>query len=371
LHPPVHSLLELALARPELGLSPGAWRALSEAREAELCAALDLLAPHKLTSLLAHQAKLLGLLEQLPPVTRERLVTGQRETRATNALLFVTAASVLRALAARAELPLLLKGLLFADSYYPDPATRPMSDIDLVCAPGQQAALFEALEGLGFHPSDEHRPSPDGVTYMDRRGLVCDAHTRLRMFDGMPWEQLTVRRELSKLRGLPVRSLEPNAMLAHLAVHMHGHLRELGLVLLWLLDMAFVLRRHAAELDPERVRALCRDDAAFVLLLRALQLLSRHGEQLPAAWARRAGGLLPLSLGSVLRQRRITPWGLPGPKGFLRVLAHRVALRRYDRFPQPRATDLLLWPLDELSLRAAPRQFARARGRALRLARRR
>jgi hypothetical protein len=149
-------------------------------------------------------------------------------------------------------------------------------------------------------------------------------------------------------------------MLAHLAVHMHGHLREIGLVLLWLLDIAFVLRRHAAQIEVEGVRALCRDEAAFCLLLRSLKLLERHGERLPPAWALRASGLLPLGLSTVLRQRRITPWGIPRPKGFMRVVAHRAALRRYERFPLPHVSDLLLWPLDELSLRAAP-HFVRRR----------
>jgi hypothetical protein len=359
-----HRLLEALLARPEVGLSAAARAELSAANDAELCAALDQLAPHKVAALLAHQLGALALLERLPPVTRERLLAAEREVRTLNTLLFVTAALVLRAVQARGETPLVLKGLLFADSYYPHPATRPMSDIDLVAAPGHEAPLFEALEGLGFRVSTEHAASPDGVTFMDARGLICDAHTRLRIFDGIPWTELTVKRELVKLHGVSVLTLSPSAMLAHLAVHMHGHLREIGLVLLWLLDIAFVLRRHASDCQSEsevdRVRALCRDDAAFCLLLRTLKLLERHGEQLPGAWAQRASGLLPLSLSAVLRQRRITPWGIPRPKGFLRVLAHRAALRRYERFPLPHASDLLLWPLDELSLRAAP-HFVRRR----------
>jgi hypothetical protein len=347
------------LARAERGLSSAARADVLAAGEAQLCAALDLLAPHKVAALLAHQLKVHGLLDRLPPVTRERLLAAQRETRNLSTLLFVTAASILRATQARGESPLVLKGLLFADSYYPDPSTRPMSDIDLVSPPGREAILFEVLQELGFRPSTEHAASPDGVTYMDARGLICDAHTRLRVFDAVLWEVLTLRRELTRLRGITVLSLAPNAMLAHLAVHMHGHLREIGLVLLWLLDIAFVLRRHPEELEADQVRALCRDDAAFCLLLRTLKLLERHGEELPTAWARCASGLLPLSLAAVLRQRRITPWGLPGPAGFLRVLAHRVALRRYERFPLPHASDLLLWPLDELSLRAAPRLVRR------------
>lgn len=313
-----------------------------------------------MAALLAHQLEALGLLESLPPVTRARLRAAEREVRALNTLLFVSAASILRAVQASGEPPLVLKGLLFADSYYPQPSARPMSDIDLVAQQGREVALFEALEGLGFARSAEHAASPDGVTFMDSRGLICDAHTRLRIFDGIPWSELTEPRTLTKLRGVSVLALAPDAMLAHLAVHMHGHLREIGLVLLWLVDIAFVLRKHGARLDVDSVRALCRDEAAFCLLLRALRLLERHGERLPPAWARRAAGLLPLTLPAVLRQRRITPWGIPRPKGFMRVLAHRAALRRYERFPLPHASDLVLWPLDELSLRAAP-HFVRRR----------
>ena len=45
-----------------------------------------------------------------------------------------------------------LKGYLLCRSYYPDPATRPMSDIDILVAPSEWEAAGAALGHIGYEP---------------------------------------------------------------------------------------------------------------------------------------------------------------------------------------------------------------------------
>jgi len=327
-------------------------RALSCATEQQWRLALDLLAPHKVFPLLAHQLGEASLLEHVPATARARLLEVQSEVRARNALLLLTTARLLRMASERGEGTLLLKGILFADSYYPDFATRPMSDIDLVAVRGRDEALFAMLADAGFRPSFHHIVQDHSITFMNREGVFCDAHRTLPMFESEPFHRITREVELKRIRGVRALSLEPNAMVAHLASHMHGHARELGFVLLWVLDLAFVLRRSAAELDAVRVRKLVGDDAAWALLLRLLRLLASAGCEVPPAFLHAARALPTLTLPALLRQRRITPWGLPAPMGWARLVAHRLRLHRSDR-PEPSLPDLLLWPYDELAARVS------------------
>lgn len=348
------SLFATLLATPSRGLAAEQRAVLTSAGENQLMAVLDALLPHKVAPLLAYQLKQLGLLTNLPAAVQARLLQAQRDTQSMNMLLFVTAASILGAKQKLLEPPLMLKGILLADSYYPELYTRPMSDLDFVAAPGRFEALTGLLAELGFQPDPEAIDSPHSVTYLNARGVVCDAHVRIQEFVGFAWDALSRPCALKRFRGVEALTLVPDAMLAHLALHMHGHMPDIGLVMLWLLDIAFVVRRHAAELDLAHVRALCRNDGAFALLLRTLRLLARHGEVLPEAMLKQARRALPLTLGSILRQRRFTPWGLPGPRGLARVLAHRLALKHYHRFPVPHASDFVLWPIDALCLRVSP-----------------
>jgi hypothetical protein len=349
----IDSIFTLMLTPRERPLPSDLASELTGSSEHSWRLALDLLAPHKVFPLLAYQLAGAGLLERVPASARARLVELQEEVRARNALLLLTTARLLHVAASRGEGVLLLKGILFADSYYPDFATRPMSDIDLVAVRGRDEALFALLADAGFRPSFHHIVQDHSITFMNREGVFCDAHRTVPMFDNVPWHRITREVELTRIRGVHALALEPNAMIAHLASHMHGHARELGFVLLWVIDLAFVLRHSAAEIELARVRKLIGDDAAWALLLRLLRLLASAGAEVPFAFLQAARALPPLTLAALLRQRRITPWGLPAPLGWARLFAHRLRLHRSDR-PEPSLPDLLLWPYDELTARVSP-----------------
>jgi hypothetical protein len=229
-----------------------------------------------------------------------------------------------------------------------------MGDIDLVPQPDRHEQLFRMVEELGFRPSETHHIQEDGVTYVNDQGLICDAHRRLSMFNGQPWESIVRPHRLAKLRGTTLLTLEPNAMVAHLVVHMGGHLREVGAVLMWLMDLAFVIRRHGSELDPRRIRVLCGSDSDWSLFLRILGFLAHQGEELPESLRASYRFMPPLSLGFILRQRRLRPWGLPGARGWLRLAAKGLELKQYETKPPIDAGDLFLWPMDEAINALAP-----------------
>jgi hypothetical protein len=368
--PLVDALFDVLLATPALPISAAAREALAEADERSFAAALDELEPHKVFPLLDHQLEALGLAEQLPPRARARIATVRRQVRALNALHALSTAAALKAAVTAGEPLLVMKGFLFADSYYPEFSTRPMGDVDLVALPGHGEALFALLERAGFRPLENDHPQEHARLFAGPHGMKCDAHSALHMFDRQDFMALTRPIELSHVRGVRVLCLEPNAMLAHLVTHCHGHHKDLGFVLLWLIDIALVLRRHGREVDPDRVREILLSaeenpaatvltgDTRYGLFLRILGLLLAAGEVLGPALTERAHSVPPLTLGEVLRQRRIVPWHLPSARGWLRLAAHALDLRKNEHRPEVAPLDLVLWPLDRLNTRLA-RKFAR------------
>lgn len=349
----VEAIFSLLLASEGRELSADARDRLLRSPEETWQGALDALSVHKVFPLLSHRLAQHALSAELPPSPTTRVRELHEEVRTRNALLLLTLARLLRLAQQKGEELLLLKGILFADSYYPEFSTRPMSDLDLVAAPGHADELFKLLDEAGFRPSLHHTVQEHSVTFMNREGVFCDAHRSLPMFAREPWHSLTRPLELTHVRGVKARELEPNAMVAHLAAHMFGHAREMGFVLLWIVDLALVLRRFGGELTAVRLRQLLAHDGAWALLLRLCKLIESAGGEVPPELARRARAVPPLTLSAVLRQRRLTPWGIPAPLGWARLAAHTLGLHRSER-PLPSRADLLLWPLDELTACAAP-----------------
>jgi hypothetical protein len=353
-----HTLFRIALARREQPLALPLTRVLARAQPEAWQQAEQALAPHKIFPLLAHQLRHFDLLEVVPTETRARLLKAHHDTRVLNGGLMLCAATALRALAKHGEQPLAMKGVIFANDLYPDVATRPMGDIDLVSVEGRHTAMLEVLESLGYRPAPV-QPQDDATIMVLPSGARCDAHKALRMFDGEDWNLLTRESELTRLKGIHVRVLEPSAMVAHLATHMGGHYDEVGPVLLWITDLAFVLRRFGSELDATRVARLTASDRHWTLLLRMLALLDSLGEAIPDEFAGFVRGVPALSLDHVLRQRRTTPWGLPSPKGFLRVAAQGLSLRDYRQRPVLSGRDLLWCGVDVVAERLVERRVRR------------
>jgi hypothetical protein len=151
--------------------------------------------------------------------------------------------------------PVLWKGMVLADNFYPDPGTRPMGDIDFAIAPEEMDEATEVFQSLGFEPQDEAE-TEDAIYFANKMGVICDVHHRVRLFEGKESMNLTIDIKPQRMSVPTLRILEPNAMVVHLIVHMDGHRPQTGLMLQWILDLAFVFRQWGTLLEPERLEKL-------------------------------------------------------------------------------------------------------------------
>ena len=259
-----------------------------------------------------------------------------------NSVLLQVLRDLLPALAKAGVSPILFKGIVLADAYYPDLGTRPMEDVDMLIQPGESETVAAAFAELGFAQSGEWGSS-GAVIFHNALGVCFDVHERFLLFPLDMRAEITEELEMPGLGGRRVRSWEPNALLVHLLVHLAEHRKKTGFVLGWLLDLAFVVQRRGAELELERLAGLMPDRDGLLLLWRVLGFLqSDCGLVLPAALVAPVGAQRPLRLVGILRDRRLALWGLPGLRGWMRLLACRLGRRKLQEGGYPRMSDLLL-----------------------------
>jgi hypothetical protein len=149
----------------------------------------------------------------------------------------------------------LLKGARLARSYYPDPGTRPMSDIDLLVSASDAATARDVLGDMGMTPelAADHATSWASslqiasleYDHVDNP-LKIDLHTSLdrkvrssrARFD-FSFESDTAEWDG---RGGSVRALRPPLLIWHLSVHVAAHFYWFRL--LQLVDLVLVSRAH-------------------------------------------------------------------------------------------------------------------------------
>jgi hypothetical protein len=180
--------------------------------------------------------------------------------------------ATLLARAADAGLPVMpLKGAALVDGYryYPTPALRPMSDLDLLVRPGDGERMAGLLHDCGYLPvtrpaaaSDgddreyafvSHRP--EGAVLIEYRSepldpiagfpVTLDAAltTRLRTHAARMWERATP----GEYAGAPMVRIAPEDLLLHITSHLAT--RHAGFRLLWLHDVCRVLVAHPTGFD--------------------------------------------------------------------------------------------------------------------------
>ena len=162
---------------------------------------------------------------------------------------------------------LVLKGTDTAYRYFPEPGTRPSSDLDLLVAPHDVAAARSVLVNLGFAEEaghgDRYRstwslPAVDGIRSLELAHAdnpwSVDLHVSLdrEMFPDRPMTFGTptpeprdgeVWHEFSR----PVRVLREPLLLAYLAAHTSSHFYAITLVRL--VELVLVARRDFAGDD--------------------------------------------------------------------------------------------------------------------------
>lgn len=341
-----HTLVRTSLAQTRSDWVANARQRLGSATELEWKQSLTQLELHRLLPLVSYSLEAHGLTDTVPQPYLAKMQDAYRQTLRTNTFFLLTLNGILRAMRERDVHPVLWKGVVLADSFYPDPGTRLMGDIDFAIAPDDMDEATAVFKSLGFLPQED-KATEDAIYFANQIGVLCDVHHRVRLFEGKESMNLTVDLKPQRMRAPALKVLEPNAMVVHLIVHMDGHRGETGLMLFWILDLAFVIRKWGALLDLEQIERLMPAKEHFVSLLRTIRFLEHEfNERPPDCLADAAKNFEPFTLAEVLRERRLAQWGLPRLGGWLRLGACRLAFWPTKGRLYPHISDLLLWPAD-------------------------
>ena len=185
--------------------------------------------------------------------------------------------------------PLVLKGLALAYKYYPDPALRPVSDIDLLLKKEDILPALHKLADAGYQvklPDSNSRVLPSELTADSPSRNGVSTHLELRHYDPahrqindllrddevadfrQPPQTLTVN-------GCTVYAPSPMDNLHYLMRHMVRHLflahEGKPLPLKWTADIISLVEYHVNEIDWSDIQ---RKDPAFLRRLSMLYSLS-------------------------------------------------------------------------------------------------
>ncbi|HEY9827519.1 MAG TPA: nucleotidyltransferase family protein [Stenomitos sp.] len=340
----LHTALKLALKSPH---SPDVdWQPVFHtAKDRDWQILLSDLELHRLQPLMFYAFKLHGCVRDMPKFVLQKLMAAYFFSLQRNTILFQSLTTALEPIYEMSIYPVLWKGVVLADQLYPNVATRMIGDIDWAIAPYELTSTCNVLERLGF-TCQASMTTSDAVYYKSPDQILLDIHHRVRLFEGKEHLQITQTiQPHSKI--LPeLHILEANAMLVHLTVHLLGHRSEKGLLLFWILDFVFLLRKWGHHLDWDILNALIPDSATWQFLGELLHFLQVELEEpLPSMFHPLVRAHRPLTLAAITRQCRLAPWGLPRPKGWFKLAACRVGLQTHKhRYPQ--FSDLLLWMTD-------------------------
>lgn len=230
---------------PDLGaLAPQDWAALSQMAQL-----------HRLGPLLHHtHGKTAGVPEQV----RAEWLDSYRAARLAAMALDADLTDCVALLETNGFTPVALKGAFLARHAYPDPALRPMRDLDLLLPREQVLPAYRLLLASRYVQPDAAKIPLEEVARLEQhmpalmmpRGSVLELHTRV--------SELTGRLEYATPHGneaaLIARSVvvdgvrypEPTDMLAHLVTHaVYGHRFDCGPLLLS--DVRYLVARHAID----------------------------------------------------------------------------------------------------------------------------
>lgn len=253
--------IDLLLARPP--------RALDDLSDEQRRALVDAAYRHGLLQAVS------GRLPRGDAFLRARFHALAAVVRARDAALRESLDATLAALRARAIEVCPLKGPVLADRFYPDPALRSASDLDLLVREDQLEAAVEAVEADGYRLSYGFRAwyerrHAHHVTLVHPERSPIELHFRPRSGTGSRLrtdDVLARSRPHETASGAIVRVLAPEDELVFLALHAAHHLVERRG---WVLDLVLLLDAHPGldwSVVAERAcAARCRRAVGYVLL---------------------------------------------------------------------------------------------------------
>ena len=340
-----HSLMVLALSAPNSKSAVRARRNLAAVDERAWQICLARMEEHRLLPLVWHGLLRHDCAQEIPDHIGAILQSRFESTRVMNSVSLLALRRVAKAASLKGVRVTACKGIVMAAEYYPILGARPMDDIDLWILPHERASCAEALRSNGFVRNETS--SSAGADYFENgMGVVFDVHVEMDLFAAQRDALRSLTRAASDGHW---RVFEPHALLAHLIVHMSSHAVKTGPMILWMVDLWFVLRKVWQEIDPSRLCRLLRSTSEWIFLLRTMRMLELLADEpSPAVLSPFLADVAPDDLGALWRERRLATWTLPKPLGWARLAACGLDLKdRGDRY-YPSLRDLLNWPIDRL-----------------------
>ena len=178
--------------------------------------------------------------DQLPVEVREALEREYYASAAYNQLLFSELRRILEALGEAGIPVIVLKGAAVAHTLYPDPALRPMNDIDLLVKPEHLFPAIKTLKQIGYHQQKitYHvvlAGGPDSRVNLELHWLLLPSRDPEALITWV-WDRV-VPFQLSGLDSQACFALDPGASFLYLAAHLglaHGSNKPR---LVWLYDL--------------------------------------------------------------------------------------------------------------------------------------
>ena len=236
-----------------------------------------------------------------------------------------------------------LKGVALAWRHYPEPALRPMRDLDLLVPEARAREAAATLAGAGFIPeaaepaslADEHQlPTQHhqnlGVTIEVHHRLGDPPHRRGYRVPHLAAEALLLRAGTVDCGGAAVRCPDPQDLAAHLIVHaLYGHRLDCGPLVL--ADLHFLGATGAVDWERLRAHAEAQGWLRGADLL--LALTARWLGPLPVAFVAPPESVLSAAEEALLPDRAARDHALAladlaaarSPGAFARSLARRLA----------------------------------------------
>lgn len=202
----------------------------------------------------------------------------------------MAARHLVRSLSERGIGVLVLKGLHTGAVYFPHPATRPVSDIDMLVNAIDAAAAERVLREGGFAERGRNARESNwalaGMAYLPRSLMIAhagdpwsvDLHSTLDLTagEGSPRAMLDRARPMTAHATWPpergARVLDQPLLALHLAVHAGAGLHSLSLLRLVELQLVIAQDRAAGRLSWDRFVALGAEAGALGLAFPALSL---------------------------------------------------------------------------------------------------
>ncbi|MEE9383525.1 MAG: nucleotidyltransferase family protein [Nannocystaceae bacterium] len=343
----IEALLSLGLLPPETPGHQAAVQLLQRQRAQDWVTSFGILHAHRIDLFVHAALRTSPLWANIPDTLRQRIEACAEATRRAETLGQVAAAAGGAALREAGIDAVACKGIVLAMDYYAERGLRPMQDIDLWIDTHQMQTCTDTMEQLGFH-CENKLPADRVRIFRNAWGIAFDIHTEMSLFQSAGWSTADLSRPHATQ---PFRVFCPEATLAHLLVHMIGHIREIGLLVGWLVDLVLVLREHLDQLQWQMVRSLLPRNGTWQLFLRFLLLFEASGWiVVPSDLEPEIRRLRQVEWSVILRQRRLAAWGLPRPRGWARWARAQLFGAAPDR-PQPLPPtpgDLILWVRDAL-----------------------